>query len=109
MARLRQYRFGIQPWGLLLFFLIMLPNFIWFALPAENDVLRLASRTPALDGVGSVFQVCMAAATCLLARRDVGSLAFLAYGAARRHGLLLLFAGLFTLCHGVYGPLNFLT
>ena len=31
MKPLKQYRFGFDPWGLLLFLLVMLPNFIWFA------------------------------------------------------------------------------
>lgn len=51
------YRFGFDPWGLLLFLLVMLPNFIWFAVPAPNDILRTDSVTPVVDAVGSVFQV----------------------------------------------------
>jgi hypothetical protein len=31
MTPLNQYRFGLDPWGLILFLLVMLPNFIWFA------------------------------------------------------------------------------
>ena len=54
---LNQYRFGFDPWGLLLFLLVMLPNFIWFAVPAPNDILRADSVTPVVDAIGSVFQV----------------------------------------------------
>jgi len=28
------YRFGVEVWGLVLFIGIMLPNFVWFAVPA---------------------------------------------------------------------------
>ncbi len=34
------YRFGVEVWGLVLFIGIMLPNFVWFAVPAPNDILR---------------------------------------------------------------------
>lgn len=30
----KEYRFGFQVWGLVLFIGIMLPNFVWFAVPA---------------------------------------------------------------------------
>ncbi|MDY6327685.1 MAG: hypothetical protein SPL47_10310 [Bacteroidales bacterium] len=29
MKSLQNYRFGFDPWGLILFLLVMLPNFIW--------------------------------------------------------------------------------
>lgn len=67
---MRRYQPAFQPWGLLLFLVIMLPNFVWFALPAPRDVLRAASKTPALDAVASVCQAAMVAALCLLRRRD---------------------------------------
>lgn len=68
---LKQYRFGFDIFGLLLFLLIMIPNFIWFAIPAPNDVLRAESITPIIDGIGSVFQVILIAAICLLKRKGV--------------------------------------
>lgn len=36
-----KYRFGFEFWGLLLFLIIMIPNFIGFAAPVVNDVLRV--------------------------------------------------------------------
>ncbi len=36
----KEYKLGFDRYGLLLFLLIMLPNFIWFAVPAPNDALR---------------------------------------------------------------------
>ena len=60
----RNYRPGFDPWGLGLFLLIMLPNFVWFALPAPNDILRAESVTPLIDTIAQVFQIIMAAALC---------------------------------------------
>lgn len=67
---LKKYRFGLDAGGLLLFFLIMLPNFIWFAVPAPNDILRMESRTPALDGAASVFQVLTVVCLCAIKNRE---------------------------------------
>ena len=39
--------------GLLLFLIIMIPNFIWFAVPAPNDILRTDSITGTFDTVAS--------------------------------------------------------
>ena len=64
------YRFGFDPWGLLLFLLVMLPNFIWFAVPAPNDSLRADSATPVVDAIGSVFQVLTVACLCFVIRKD---------------------------------------
>lgn len=66
MFDMRKYRMGFDIWGLLLFLAIMLPNIIWFLVPAPMDILRNPSVTPALDTVASVFQVIMAAAICVL-------------------------------------------
>ena len=53
-----RYRFGFDFRGLLLFLLVMLPNFIWLAVPVPNDVLRADSVTPVVDVIASVFAVC---------------------------------------------------
>lgn len=66
MFTIKNYKMGFDLWGMLLFLFIMLPNFLWFALPAPNDVLRVSSVTPAADQIGQVFQVLMAAALCVL-------------------------------------------
>ncbi len=67
---LKKYRFGFDFWGLLLFLLVMIPNFIWFAVPAPNDILRADSITPIIDGIGSVSQVVFISAICILIRKD---------------------------------------
>lgn len=64
------YKFGFEVRGLILFLGIMLPNCIWFAVPAPDDILRGGSVTEAVDIIGSVFQTVMIAALCLLKRTD---------------------------------------
>ena len=64
MWSVKNYKLGFNPWGLALFLLIMLPNFVWFAFPAPNDVLRSESVTPLADSAAQVFQIVMAAALC---------------------------------------------
>lgn len=66
MWSLKNYRMGFDPWGLALFLLIMLPNFLWFAFPAPNDALRAESVTPLADAIAQVFQIIMAAALCVV-------------------------------------------
>lgn len=69
MRDLRNYHMGVDPWGTGLFLLIMLPNIVWSALPASNDVLRKVSATPLLDAAGQIFQVVMVAALCAVVNR----------------------------------------
>ena len=64
MWTLKNYRPGFDPWGLGLFLLIMLPNLVWFVLPAPNDVLRVESVTPLTDTTAQVFQIIMTATLC---------------------------------------------
>lgn len=42
---LKKYKLSFEVWGLLLFLIIMIPNFIWFAISAPNDILRANSIT----------------------------------------------------------------
>lgn len=67
---LKKYAFGFEPWGLALFLLIMIPTVIWSAVPAPNDMLRASSLTPRIDAIGSVFQVLMIAAVCLVKNKE---------------------------------------
>lgn len=76
MKPLQNYRFGFDPWGLILFLLVMLPNFIWFAVPAPNDILRADSVTPVVDAIGSVFQVLTVACLCFVIHKDRSKLSF---------------------------------
>lgn len=65
-----RYRFRLDKGGLGLFFLIMLPNFIWFAMPAPVDVLRQPSVTPCLDQIAAAVQALMVVALCLIRNRQ---------------------------------------
>ena len=70
MNPLKHYRVSFDLPGILLFLMIMLPNFIWFSVPIPNDILRAESVTPQLDFVASVVQAVMIAALCILINRD---------------------------------------
>ena len=76
MKWLNKYRFRFDVWGLILFLLVMLPNFIWFAVPAPNDVLRKDSLTPAVDLVASVCQVLTIACLCFVINKERCKLRF---------------------------------
>ena len=76
MIPLKQYCFSFDPWGLLLFLLVMLPNFVWFAVPAPDDILRADSVTPVVDAIGSVFQVLTVACLCLVIHKSSSKFRF---------------------------------
>ena len=76
MKWLSKYRFGFDVWGLILFLLVMLPNFIWFAVPAPNDVLRSESVTPIIDAIASVCQVLTIACLCFVINKKRSNLRF---------------------------------
>jgi len=65
----KTYQLGFDLWGLGVFLIVMLPNFVWFGIPAPNDVLRRESITPAWDMAASVFQVLMVGSLCFLKNR----------------------------------------
>ncbi|MBO5207916.1 MAG: hypothetical protein J6B68_01075 [Lachnospiraceae bacterium] len=60
-----RYKRGFDFWGLVVFFIIMIPNFIWGAVPVPNDILRAESVTGAIDTVASVCQVLMVMCLCI--------------------------------------------
>ncbi|MBR4536805.1 MAG: hypothetical protein IKO62_09190 [Bacteroidales bacterium] len=149
MKLFKQYRFGFDFWGLLLFLLMMLPNFIWFAVPAPNDILRADSVTPVVDAIGSVFQVLTVACLCFVIHKDRSKLrfstliiatiicvaiyyigwilyytanvnpiviflltlppclAFILFAADRKNLPAVVFATVFTVCHCIFGVVNF--
>lgn len=67
---LKKYRLGFDIYGLLLFLIIMIPNFIWFGIPAPNDILRADSITGTLDTVASICQVLMILLLCAVVNRE---------------------------------------
>ena len=68
--RLKKYKLSFDIWGLLLFLIIMMPNFIWFSVPAPNDVLRADSVTKVVDTIASICQVLMVIALCVFVNRS---------------------------------------
>lgn len=147
---LKKYKLSFDIWGLLLFLIIMIPNFIWFAIPAPNDILRTKSITETVDTVASVCQILMIVAICIFRNREskklcitphiimvaicyllyVASwiayyngmanvivilgltippcLAFLFFAIDRKNGIALIPISIFTICHLVYGVVNFI-
>lgn len=67
---LKKFKLGFDAGGLLLFLVIMIPNLIWFAIPAPNDRLRIASVTETIDTLASMCQMLMIAALCILRNRE---------------------------------------
>ena len=146
----KNYKFGFEIWGLILFLIIMLPNFIWFAVPAPNDVLRAESVTKVTDAIGSVCQVAMVVALCAIVHKEckklsitsliiavigccllyylcwilyytgetsavvilgmtvVPCLAFLFFALDRKNWIALIPIGGFTVCHVIFGVVNFM-
>ena len=146
----KYYRVGFDVWGLILFLSIMLPNFVWFAVPAPNDILRAESVTKITDVIGSVCQVAMVATLCVLIHKEskkirttplilavigccllyylcwilyytgitneavilgmtvVPCLAFLFFALDRKNGIALIPIAGFTVCHVIFGVVNFL-
>ena len=73
---LKEYRVGFDIWGLIVFLIIMIPNFIWISIPAPNDILRTASVTVVIDMIGSISQVLMVFALCVFIKIDRKKLSF---------------------------------
>lgn len=71
---MKNYKFSFEIGGLLLFLIVMLPNFIWFAVPAPNDILRANSITETVDTIASVCQILMIAALCIFRNRKTKKL-----------------------------------
>ncbi len=147
---LKKYRVCFDIWGFLLFLVMMIPNFIWFAVPAPNDLLRTDSVTAPLDTVASICQVGMIMTLCMLRNKEckkisisppilavftctllyfiswiayyMGTvsavvilgltvppcLAFLFYAVERRNKIAIVPIAIFTICHCLYGVVNFI-
>ena len=147
---LQKYKFGFNVSGLVIFLIIMLPNFIWFAFPAPNDILRQESITPIVDTIGSVCQIIFVASLCVVINKERDSIkispllissivciglyfsgwvlyyngivntiviicltlppcvAFILFALDRKNIITLIPAVCFTICHLIYGTVNFI-
>ena len=146
---LKKFKLGFEIWGLFLFLIIMIPNFIWFAVPAPNDILRKTSITSTIDTIASVCQVLMIIALCMFKNIEckklsispliIGAficcllyftswifyylgvinliiilgltifpcLAFLLFAIDRKNIIAVIPTSIFTVCHLIYGIVNF--
>ena len=73
---LKKYRFGFDISGLIIFLIVMIPNFIWFAVPAPNDILRKESATALIDTIASVCQVLFLTALCIIINKERNKMKF---------------------------------
>lgn len=147
---LKSYKISFDFFGLLLFLIIMLPNFIWFAIPAPDDVLRTESVTTTIDMIASIFQVLMIICLCFLIHKKRGKLrfspfiiitiiscslyylswivyymgivnpiiilgltvfpcmSFLFFALDRKNIVAFIPISMFTICHVIYGTVNFI-
>ena len=103
MWDLKNYRLGFDPWGLGLFLLIMLPNCVWFALPAPDDILRTESITPLIDAAGQIFQIIMVAALCTVINVTRDKPMKCKYKAETASCVVLYFAGWVSYYAGITG------
>lgn len=67
---LKKFRLGFDVWALVLFLIIMIPNFIWFTVPAPNDILRQESVTVVVDTIASISQAVMIICLCIVSNKD---------------------------------------
>lgn len=147
---MKNYKFSFDIWGLAIFLIIMIPNFIWFAVPAPNDILRTESKTAIIDTIASVCQVLFAVSLCVIVNKNRGRLrftpkiitaacftiiyfvgwvlyyagitapfviifltlppclAFLFFALDRKNYIAAVFISAFTVCHFIYGIVNFI-
>ena len=146
----KKYKVGFDIWGAVLFLIIMIPNFMWFLVPAPNDILRTESITETLDTVASVCQVLMIIFLCIFINKEhemkkrsrwiiavisccllyfiswgfyyngvtnilviLGltispCLAFLFFAIERRNIIAVILALVFSICHLIYGIVNYI-
>lgn len=61
---LKKYKLDFEVLGLLVFLIVMILNFIWFVIPAQNDILRANLIFNAINVVSLISQVLMIIALC---------------------------------------------
>lgn len=147
--KINKYKIGFDIWGMILFLLIMVPNFIWFRVPAPNDILRNESVTPVIDTVASVCQIFMVIALCIIINTEAKKhiekkllvgiaistilyfagwifyyqgltnplvildlcialcVSFMLFSIARKNVAASALLIIFTICHVMYGVINF--
>lgn len=147
---LKNYKLGFDVWSWILFIIIIIPNFIWKAVPAPNDILRVEPITVIFDVIASICQVFMVVALCVCINQSrkklvitkwiivmilcsllyfvswifyyIGTtnalvilglsippcLAFLFFAIDRKNVIAIVPILIFTICHLIYGVVNFI-
>lgn len=67
---MKNYKFGFDILGLALFFFNYDTQFIWFAIPAQHDILRVESIMPIVDTIESIAQVIMIICLCIFKNKE---------------------------------------
>lgn len=106
---LKKYRFGFDISGLIIFLIVMLPNFIWFAVPAPNDILRNESVTAIVDIIGSICQVLFVGLICVIINKERNKLRFSPLIILAVICIILYFAGWILYYNGITNPLVIIT
>ena len=76
MIKNTKYKIGFDIWGMSNFIIIMIPNFIFFAVPAANDILRGESITKTADVIASICPVLMVMSLCIFINEDRKKISF---------------------------------
>lgn len=100
---MKKYRFGFDIWGAVIFLTVMIPNFIWFAVPAPNDILRKTSVTEVADIIGSVLQAVFVGSICFLINKERNALRLSPMIKAAAVCIVLYFAGWILYYNGLAG------
>ena len=100
---LRKYKMGFDIWALVLFVVIMIPNFVWFAIPAPNDILRVESVTKMLDMIASISQVAMLIVLCTFINTECAKRSMTRFNVAVIVNCMLYFVCWIFYYSGVFG------
>lgn len=106
---LKKYRLCFDISGLVIFLCVMIPNFIWFALPAPNDILRSESVTAIVDTIGSICQVLFVGFICVVINKGRNKLRFSPLIILAVICIILYFAGWILYYNGITNPLVIIT
>ena len=101
---LKKYKFGFDIWGLAIFLIVMIPNFIWFAIPAPNDILRKESVTAIVDTIGSICQVLFIGSLCVIQNKERNKLRFSLLILSSHVSIVIYFVGWTLYYNGIADP-----
>ncbi len=73
---LKNYRLSFEIFGLFLFLIIMMPNFIYFVFSTPHDIFQVNSITKNIDKAAFVSQIFMIVSLCFLKNIKSKKIAF---------------------------------